>query len=91
VPGEELKVPFYAKVTILLVGIIALLAIMYIAKGIIIPVVFAIIIAIVLHPVVNFMVRLKINRPVWRILAYTGREVYIASKPEYCRCCRLFQ
>src|ERR1035437_6080630 len=62
VSGEELKQPFYTKVTILLVGLIAFLAIMYIAKSIIIPIVFAIIIAIVLHPVVNFFVRLKINR-----------------------------
>jgi len=61
-PGEDMKIPFYAKVTIFLVGLIALLAIMYIAKSIIIPIVFAIIIAIVLHPLVNFLVRLKINR-----------------------------
>ena len=60
--GEELKLPFYVKVTIFLVGFIALLAIMYIAKSIIIPIVFSLILAIVLHPVVNFFVRLKINR-----------------------------
>jgi predicted PurR-regulated permease PerM len=62
VPGEVSKIPFYAKVSIFLVGLIALLAIMYIAKSILIPLVFAVIIAIVLHPVVNFMVRIKINR-----------------------------
>lgn len=61
-PGEESKIPFYAKVSIFLVGLIAFLAIMYIAKSIIIPIVFSIIIAILLHPVVNFFVRLKINR-----------------------------
>ena len=61
-PGEESKIPFYAKVSIFLVGLIALLAIMYIAKSIIIPIVFSIIIAILLHPVVNFFVHLKINR-----------------------------
>ena len=61
-PGEVSKIPFYAKVSIFLVGLIALLAIMYIAKSILIPLVFAVIIAIVLHPVVNFMVRIKINR-----------------------------
>ncbi len=59
---ENIKLPFYLKVTIFLVGLIAFLAIMIIAKSIIIPIVFAIIIAIVLHPVVNFFVRLKINR-----------------------------
>jgi len=62
VSDDELKLPFYAKVTIFLVGLIALLAIMYIAKSIIVPIVFAVIIAIVLHPVVNFFVRIKINR-----------------------------
>jgi predicted PurR-regulated permease PerM len=62
VSGEESKIPFYAKVSIFLVGLIAFLAIMYIAKSILIPLVFAVIIAIVLHPVVNFMVRIKINR-----------------------------
>ena len=61
-PGEESKIPFYAKVSIFLVGLVAFLAIMYIAKSIIIPIVFSIIIAILLHPVVNFFVRLKINR-----------------------------
>ena len=59
---EGLKLPFYAKVTIFLIGLVALFAILYIAKSIIIPIVFAVIIAIVLHPVVNFFVRLKINR-----------------------------
>jgi predicted PurR-regulated permease PerM len=62
VPGEDSKLPFYAKVAIFLVGLIALLAIMYIAKSIIIPIVFSVIFAIVLHPVVNFFERLKINR-----------------------------
>ena len=61
-PGEDSKLPFYAKVTILLVGLIALMAIMYIAKSILIPLVFAVVISIILHPVVNFMVRIKINR-----------------------------
>jgi len=62
VPGEDSKLPFYAKVAIFLVGLIALLAIMYIAKSIIIPLVFSVIFAIVLHPVVSFFVHLKINR-----------------------------
>ena len=60
--GEELKLPLYAKVTIFLVGLIALVAILYIGKSIIVPVVFSTILAILLHPFVNFLVRLKINR-----------------------------
>lgn len=59
---EEFKLPFYVKATIFFVGLFAIFTILYIAKGIIVPLIFAVIIAIVLHPVVNFFVRLRINR-----------------------------
>lgn len=58
----ELKLPFYAKAIFFLFGSFVLFVILYIAKGIIVPLVFAIIIAIVLHPVVTFFVEKKINR-----------------------------
>lgn len=61
---KEFKLPFYAKATILLIGLVSLLTILYIARGIIVPLVFAVILAIVLHPVVNFFVRRGINRVV---------------------------
>jgi predicted PurR-regulated permease PerM len=64
VANEKLKLPSYAKATIFIIGLFALLSMLYIAKSIIIPLVFATIFAIVLHPVVNFFVRLKINRVV---------------------------
>ena len=50
------------KASLFLIGLIAFVAILYIAQAIIIPLVFATIIAIVLHPVVDFFVRRKINR-----------------------------
>ena len=59
---KDLKLPFYAKATLFLIGIFTLLTMLYIAQDIIIPLVFAFIIAIVLHPVVNFFVRRRINR-----------------------------
>jgi predicted PurR-regulated permease PerM len=59
---KELKLPLYTKPVILIIGLLALLAVLYIAQGIIIPLVFAIIIAILLHPVVNFFVGIRINR-----------------------------
>ncbi len=59
---KELQLPFFVKASIFLVGMIALFAILYITRGIIVPLVFATIIAIVLHPVVNFFVRIKVNR-----------------------------
>jgi predicted PurR-regulated permease PerM len=79
VSGEDSKIPFYAKVSIFLVGLIALLAIMYIAKSIIIPVVFSIIIAILLHPVVNFLVRIKISRVLAIILTMFLAFLIIAA------------
>lgn len=48
---ENIKLPLYAKSTLILVGLFALVATLYIARGIIIPFVFALIIAVVLHPV----------------------------------------
>ena len=59
---KEIQLPFFAKASIFLIGMIAMVAILYIAKGLIVPLVFATIIGIVLHPVVNFFVRIKINR-----------------------------
>jgi predicted PurR-regulated permease PerM len=62
VKDEELKLPVYAKATIFLVGIFAFFTILYLARNIIVPLVFATILAILLHPLVNFLVRIKINR-----------------------------
>ena len=59
---DDLKLPLYAKTSILLVGLIAFYFVLYIAKSIILPLVFATILAIVLHPVVKFFVRIRINR-----------------------------
>jgi predicted PurR-regulated permease PerM len=59
---NELQLPFFAKASIFFVGLVAFVAILYIAQGIIVPVVFSIILAILLHPVVNFFVHLKVNR-----------------------------
>jgi len=68
---RDLKLPLYLKTIIILVGLFALLAMLYIAKGIIVPLILAAIFAIVLHPVVNFFIRLKINRVVAIIITMT--------------------
>ncbi|NEW83181.1 MAG: AI-2E family transporter [Mariniphaga sp.] len=76
---QELKLPFYAKTSIFLIGLMALVAILYIAQSIIIPLVFAIIFAIVLHPVVNFFVRLRINRIISIVLALLLATIALAA------------
>jgi len=60
--GKDFKIPLYARVSIFLVGLFALFTILYIGRTIIVPLVFAIIVSILLHPVVNFFVRKKMNR-----------------------------
>ena len=59
---KALKFPFYAKASFFSVGLFAFISMLYIAQGIIVPFIFAVIIAILLHPVVNFFVGRKINR-----------------------------
>lgn len=53
--------PLYLKFTQVVIGIVAFFFILYIGRGIAIPLVFAMILAILLNPVVNFLER-KINR-----------------------------
>jgi predicted PurR-regulated permease PerM len=62
VGNNKVRLPLYAKITLILIGLIAFIAILYIAKSIIIPLIFAVIIAIVLHPIVNFFVDKRVNR-----------------------------
>lgn len=59
---NKVQLPFYARITLILIGIIAFIAILYIAKQIILPLIFAILISILLHPLVIFFQRIKLNR-----------------------------
>lgn len=56
-----IKLPFYAKLTIVLVGFYVLFCILYIAKDIIVPLIFSMMIAVLLNPIVNFFIRKKLN------------------------------
>jgi len=57
-----LKFPFYAKAALLLVGMYVLVCILSQAQDIILPLIYSMIIAISISPVVNFLIRKKINR-----------------------------
>lgn len=76
---QVFNLPFYAKAAIFLIGLIAFTAILYIAQSIIVPLVFAVIFAIVLRPVVNFFVRLRINRIVSIIFALLLTTLVLAA------------
>lgn len=56
------KIPFYVKITTILLGIIALTSILYIGQGIVVPLIGSLLVAILLNPVVNLLVKIKVNR-----------------------------
>lgn len=74
-----MKLPFYAKASLLLIGLYVLISMLYIAQSIIVPLVFAVIIAVVLHPVVNFFVRKKINRVVAIVITISLTTLVIVA------------
>ncbi len=76
---RELQLPFYAKASIFFIGLVAFVAILYIAQGIIVPFVFSVIVAILLHPVVNFLIRLKINRIIAIVIALFLTSLVLAA------------
>jgi predicted PurR-regulated permease PerM len=56
------KIPFYAKLGLIFTGLFAIVITLYIGQRIIVPIVYAIIIAILLNPLVNFLMRKKVNK-----------------------------
>lgn len=56
------KIPFYAKIALIFIGVVAFVYIMYIGREIILPLVFAALIAILLNPVVNFLIRKRTGK-----------------------------
>lgn len=59
---SNLKFPFYAKLSLVLIGLFVFISILSIAQQIILPIIYSTLIAIVLSPVVDFFVKKKINR-----------------------------
>jgi predicted PurR-regulated permease PerM len=58
----EISLPIYAKISLIILGLFIFVNILFMAKGIIIPIIYSIILSIVLSPVINFLVKRKVNR-----------------------------
>lgn len=56
------KLPLFLKLSQITLGLLAFFYIMYIGQDIIVPLIFSLILAILLNPVVNFFTRKKFNR-----------------------------
>jgi predicted PurR-regulated permease PerM len=60
--NTDLKLPFYAKASLIFIGLFAFITVLYLAQSIIVPLIYSGIIAIVLSPFVNFLQRKGWNR-----------------------------
>jgi len=58
------KFPYYAKISILLVGFYVLISILSYVQDIVLPIIYASLFAILISPLVNFLTQKKINRSV---------------------------
>lgn len=56
------KLPFYGKISLIIVGILATLYLLYLGQEIFVPLIFALFISILLNPVVNFLIRKKVPK-----------------------------
>ena len=81
------KLPLYLKLSQIIIGIIGLFYILYVGQEIIVPLLFSLILAILLNPVVNFFTRKKMNRVVsisiaiiLMIVLITGILYFIGSQ-----------
>ena len=61
---DSVKIPFYAKVALIFIAGYAFIYAMYIGQDILIPIVYATLVAILLNPFVNMLVRKGVNRVV---------------------------
>lgn len=73
------KLPLYIKITVILIAIISLTFILYVAKNIVVPLVFATILAILLHPLVNFISKFKIHRVIAILISLLLSLIIIAG------------
>jgi hypothetical protein len=60
--NKQFTLPFYAKVSLILIGMFFFISMLYIAQDIILPLIYAAVIAILISPAINLLVRIKINR-----------------------------
>ena len=73
------KLPLYAKLSLTTIGLIAFFYILYVGQDILVPIIFATIIAILLNPVINFLCRKGMNKVVAILLVLIVALATIAA------------
>ena len=75
----EKKYPFFIRSTVSLFGIILFVFVLFTLRGILVPLAFAVMIAILLNPLVNWMIRKKVNRIVAISLSLLLAILFVAG------------
>ncbi|WP_428656271.1 AI-2E family transporter [Runella sp.] len=75
---DAVELPVYAKMTLVIVGIIALFYVLYVGQDILVPLILAALLAMLLNPVVNFLSNRKINRTLAIFLAILAAALLVA-------------
>lgn len=75
----EKKYPFFFRSTVTLLGIILFAYMLYTLRAIMVPLAFALMIAILLNPLVNILIRKKINKIVAISIALIATLLFIAA------------
>src|SRR5436190_11427933 len=73
------NIPFYLKISQILLGLVAFFYVMYIGQDIILPLIYATILAILLNPFVNFLCNHGINRVVAILTAVLLSFIIVAA------------
>ncbi len=73
------KLPTYAKLSLITMGLLAFFYILYIGQDILVPLIFATIIAILLNPVVNFLCKKGMNKLVAILIVLTVALLIIGA------------
>ncbi|AEI49081.1 AI-2E family transporter [Runella slithyformis] len=76
---DAVTLPVYAKMTLVILGTVALFYILYIGKDIIVPLILAALLAILLNPAVNFLSNHKINRTLAILLSILAAALLLAA------------
>jgi len=77
--NKDMKFPFFVRVSLFFIGSFAFISMLYIGKALLLPLIFALVIAIVLHPVVNILTRFRIKRVVAIILTLLVTIIVITA------------
>jgi predicted PurR-regulated permease PerM len=77
--SQMIKLPFYARIALTLFAIALVLLFMWLGKSILIPLFFAFLISILLHPVVNFFEKHRIPRALASLLTILVFLVLLAG------------